>query len=85
MCGRAGCHGAERWQETGTLEFDARRPSFNFEVFFAMMSRVTFTGVFFLSSPLPPTYLLSGTNLWQRARTVSDCIGLRTIDRPDAT
>ena len=26
-------------------------------------------------------HLLSGTNLWQRARTVSNCIGLRTINR----
>ena len=53
--------------------------------FFAMMSRVTFTGLFFSVSPLPPTYLLSGTNLWQRARTVSNCTGLRTINRQDAT
>ena len=61
MCGRAGCHGAERWQETGTLEFDARRPSFNFEVFFAMMSRVTFAGVFFFI--FIAACILSGTIL----------------------
>ena len=83
MCGRAGWHGAERWQEICETNIPLRRGSCR--DFFAMMSRVTFTGLFFFSSPLPPTYLLSGTNLWQRARTVSNCTGLRTINRQDAT
>ena len=62
MCGRAGWYGAGRRQETCEDKFPAAAWT-DVVKNMAMMSRVTFAESFSLSSPLPPTYLLSGTIL----------------------